>query len=109
VRVTAVSLLDLAPTLLDLLGVRSDGRFVGRSLAPALLGDVEPPARPVLTECRRFGRDKRAVIDAGWKAIADRAVGTLELYDLAADPGERTNLVDRRGELAERLAGWLAY
>jgi arylsulfatase A-like enzyme len=97
-----VSLLDLAPTLVDLLGVPTDAGFVGRSLVPLLAGGALPP-RPVLGACTRFGRDKRMVVAWPYKVIVDRAVGTAELYDLAADPGERENLVDRAGDDAARL------
>lgn len=102
-RHTPVSLLDLMPTLLDLVGAAPSAPTVGRSLAPALFGG-EPAPRPVLSECARFGRDRRAVIDGRWKLIWDREVGTLELYDLERDPGERQNLVATEPGVVQRLA-----
>ena len=86
-----VSLIDLAPTVLDLLGVASSTPMVGRSLAPLLRGESLEP-RPVVAECQRFGRDKVARIEWPRKLIVDRAVGTAEIYDLVADPAERRNL-----------------
>ncbi len=93
---TPVSLLDLAPTIVDLLGIPG-GVFVGRSLA------APAGPRPVFAECRRFGRDRRLVLEGHHKLIVDRATGARELYDLAADPAERRNLVEERPEVAARL------
>lgn len=101
-RQTAVSLLDVAPTVADLVGVAPDAPMVGRSFARALFGG-EPEARPVLSECTRFGRDRRAVIDGNHKLIVDRSIGTLELYDLAADPMERKNLVEAQPQRVREL------
>ena len=39
----------------------------------------------------------------GQKVTPRWKYGPTELYDLAQDPGERTNLVDERGERATRL------
>lgn len=103
---TAVSLLDWAPTVLDLTGSRSEAPMMGRSLASALLGgSVE--ARPVFVECARFGRSRRALIRWPHKLIVDPAVGTAELYDLAADPGERRNVLSDHTQVANELLGLL--
>jgi arylsulfatase A-like enzyme len=106
-RDAPVSLLDLAPTLVDLLGVSTDAGFIGQSLVPLLRGEAAP-ARTLLAECRRFGRDKRMVLAWPRKLVLDRAVGTVELYDLATDPRERTNLVERDADAAAHLAAMAA-
>jgi len=104
---TVVSLLDVAPTLLDVLGVASPAPMMGRSLRPALLG--EPlETRPVFMECSRFGRSHSAVVEWPYKMIVDPSVRTTELYDLAQDPGERDNLLERDPAEARRLMSLLA-
>ena len=86
-----VPLLDLAPTLLDLLGVDSLPGREGRSLLDALHGaPVEP--RPVLTE---FGPESR-VTTSRWSLL--RREEGIALYDLEADPGEtRDRAAERPG------------
>ena len=42
-------------------------------------------------------------MEGDWKLIEWFEDDSIELYDLATDPGERTNLVDDRPEVAERL------
>jgi arylsulfatase A-like enzyme len=103
---TPVSLLDLAPTLLDLLGVTTDAPLAGRSLLPLLAGEPST-ARPVVSECFRFGRRKRAVVVWPHKLIVDDAVGTYQLFDLEADPAERSNLADREPSTLAALAALL--
>jgi len=127
-----VSLVDLAPTLLDLVGVPpppalADG-FDGRSLAAAFDGDPFPEL-PTFAESghaffpelvrRRVTNDVpgrfRAVTLGGWKLIhTPGAEGALawELYDLRSDPGETMDLWaadhPRVRALAALLRGWTA-
>ena len=93
-----VGLVDLYPTVLDLLGVMPpEGAAVtGRSLAGALAGGEEPAPAPIYAESlvplRQFGwSDLRVVRQGPYKYIqAPRP----ELYDLEADPSESRNLAD---------------
>lgn len=87
-----VSLVDLAPTLLDLAGVRAPAPLDGASLAPLLGGAGRGPG-PVYLE---FAGDDRV---PAWRAVRTRrwlyvelATGERELYDLRRDPAELENL-----------------
>jgi len=98
-RVTTV---DLAPTLLRLLDLAPPPEMTGRDLRLALRGERLPP-EPLYAESL-FGRlncrwsSLRAWTTGDWKLIdGSRA----ELFDLAADPGERN---DRAVEEAPRVA-----
>ncbi len=94
-----VSLLDLAPTLADWLGLAPFTPTVGRPLAdgaPAasLIGrsraDLDAPAdrTPLLAEAIAYGPDLVMVRQDSWKLIARRDGAPLALFDLADDPGE---------------------
>jgi arylsulfatase A-like enzyme len=102
-----VSLVDVAPTLLELAGVDAAAAdFDGRSRAPWLRGGeaaaAPPPAAPLLlaTSRRASWRGLRAA-DAAY--LVDLATGREELYDLRADPGQRHDLA---GERTEEVAAW---
>ena len=102
-------LLDVAPTALALLGQRPLPEAEGVSLVPTLAGkSQEIPFAYVETyqPWISYGWSPlSAVRQAGWKLIqAPRP----ELYDLARDPGEEHNLVDRNASTAQHLRGLLA-
>ncbi len=86
-----VSLIDLAPTVLDLFGLPVPGVFMGESLMPLVAGKVQTLSRPVAADT---GRHQQALyFPDGKKVINDVKRHTIEVYDLKADPGELTNLV----------------
>lgn len=86
VRDDLVSLVDVAPTLLDLLALAPMELSQGTSFAGALRGEA-PAERPVVELSANtlvFG-----VRDTRWKLFGQNE---YHLYDLAADPREATNL-----------------
>lgn len=95
-RVTdPVALVDVAPTVLGLLGVPAPAGMQGRSLVP-LLGPHPPPPAPRARFARsrfegRWNLDSVRVAD--WKLIRRARDGgrDWELYDLAHDPREARN------------------
>jgi hypothetical protein len=87
----AVSLIDLGPTLLDWFGVDTPASFMGESLVPLLLGQSREFSRPIVAET---GLKQSMLFPSGRKVIRDLRRQTLEMYDLAQDPGELHNLSD---------------
>lgn len=98
-----VSLVDVAPTLADLLGVTPPANAVGRSLVPVMRG--EPlPERPLLAELRQR-RDvvERALVDGRWKLVRSPRSRTDELFDRAADPLDAVNVAGQHPQRREAL------
>jgi arylsulfatase A-like enzyme len=85
-----VSLIDLTPTLLDLLGVPPGGGFQGISLAPSLRagGPENAPGDRVLFSENTLEFYRLAIRTPGWKALLER--GTTEIFHLDRDPGEHS-------------------
>jgi arylsulfatase A-like enzyme/predicted Zn-dependent protease len=104
-----VQLIDLAPTVLEGLGLVVDERLPGRSL-------LAPPPRPGTVAI--FAETVFPRLHFGWSELASVIVGDTqyigaprpELYDLGTDPDQGTDLVGREparaAELAARLAAW---
>jgi arylsulfatase A-like enzyme len=85
-----VGLIDLGPTILDLFGAETPPASMGQSLVPLLAGGDAPLDRPLLAE----GRLRRALYWGDLKVIDDPRRKVVEVFDLAADPGEAHNLFD---------------
>lgn len=112
-RVEAMSLVsDVAPTLLDMVGVEGDDTITGRSLLPLLSGEqdqVYGPNDPIGMEVSgnsalykgdfKITRHMPPTGDAAWR-----------LYNMAEDPGETRDLSDQLPDKkAELLADYQAY
>src|SRR5205823_2128291 len=113
-------LIDLAPTLLDLAGIRPPDTFDGRSMLPALNANGPRSVRVQADAADGGGRiayfeAMDANLTRNWAPLSGLVSGHYklielpgpELYDLAADPGETTNLFTREGERARTLEALL--
>jgi N-sulfoglucosamine sulfohydrolase len=138
-----VSHIDVYPTLCEIAGIERPSFLQGTSLLPLVRGETSAihdeifaemtwhaayePQRAIRTErwkyIRRFGSrttpvlancddspSKDLLISLGW---AEQAVAFEQLYDLAFDPNEASNLAtdpryeQTRRELSERLSSWM--
>ncbi|MBP7148959.1 MAG: sulfatase-like hydrolase/transferase [Acidobacteria bacterium] len=98
-----VSIVDIPATILDFAGIGQEFGG-GRSLRPLWEGAAQP--RPAFAES--VGRGSESVTacwDGNLKYVRrDGVRGRNEqLFDLAADPGEKTDVSDRRRDQLERL------
>lgn len=84
-------LLDLFPTLCDLLELKPPAGLEGESLRPLWEGTKERVRDSVFLPYMQI---QRAVRDERWKLIAYPKIGHLQLFDLQTDPYETSNLID---------------
>jgi arylsulfatase A-like enzyme len=114
-----VRLIDVLPTISDILGVEVVAPIDGRSLLPLMTGE-ETAGRQALATHTSKGPLRAAIRDRGFKYIA--IVGRRDskkhpkitplppqhqLYDLSVDPGEQDNLAETNPELTQAFGAAL--
>lgn len=95
-----VQLMDIAPTLLDFAGIDTPDTWEARPLTPMLRTGAWPEGRFRDHVYAELGRDhiqsasELVIMRRGvrWKIVVYPGERDGELYDLASDPGETTNL-----------------
>lgn len=106
-----VSLVDLAPTLVELAGGHMTRPVSAESLVPFISGERGiDPERTVLAELLPDGLhpyDVKVLRRGDTKLMWWSRDGRIQLFDLASDPEERVDLSDDRPEQAARLLGEL--
>ncbi|HEY8142803.1 MAG TPA: sulfatase [Kofleriaceae bacterium] len=109
-RITGeVRLIDVAPTITDLLGVAPPPSFDGESLVPQLDG-APVPDRPMFAELipdKKVPRRVVSIAAGGWQLIVDFALGSRELFDLKEDPTAQKNRLVEAPDRARELEGLL--
>ena len=120
---------DIVPTLLDILGIRENFDFDGKTLVPLIKGEVKRVRFAIFAE-ESVAHRKRAIRTERWKYICSvegetvsgfetkeilkmsnevcRLCGFVhaqreELYDLKKDPNETSNIIEKRSEVAQKM------
>lgn len=98
-------LVDIMPTILDLVGVSRPATLDGRSLRPLIAGEREAGDRVSYFEAlnANLTRNWAPLTGAVSKGLKLIDLPIPELYDLASDSGELHNMYARRPDLAKPL------
>jgi len=111
-----ISLLDIAPTVLDALGITAPESMVGRSALARVLGGPPLEPRPIFAQllpAPSWNHKWMAMVsgDGRYKLIYRLSDSAFELYDLTKDKSEENNLASAQPELTaklrEQLTRWI--
>lgn len=98
------SMVDLAPTILEMFGVAKDPGMVGESLVGEMKGGEAKPRDVFIDLPRSSDNDRRrAMIRGKHKLIAFGDDFSFQLYDVVADPAEKNDLAKTEKELFETM------
>lgn len=105
-----VRMIDIMPTLLDLVGIQGDFKpedklLKGQSLTPLLFGEKKS------LDLLGYSESHYPSLHYGWSNLISLRAGSYkyiqapkpELYDLATDPDEKKNLIDEQPEIASKM------
>jgi arylsulfatase A len=112
---------DWVPTLLELAGTKTDQKVDGISMASTLKGEQQPEREFLYREFPNYSGQQilrsgqwklvRQNLNAKSKASAKRPksssaapAGSMELYDLSADPNETTDVAAQHPDVVQRLS-----
>jgi choline-sulfatase len=101
---TPRSHVDLAPTIMELLGAKPTEGLPGTSLLAELRG-ADAPARDVLVDLPedKYNERRRALVRGKHKLIGFGNDARFSLFDLSADPKESDDLYKKQPELAAQM------
>jgi arylsulfatase A-like enzyme/Tfp pilus assembly protein PilF len=101
---TVARSIDILPTLLDYSGLPSPAGLEGRSLRPAADGREMEDA-PSYAESFYTQLELGWAPLYGWRTATHKFIDAphAELYDLAQDASEKTNLIAQQGALADQM------
>jgi arylsulfatase A-like enzyme len=97
---------DILPTLADIADAQPPPGIDGVSMARALRGDPQPAHDFLYWEFHERGF-QQAVRMGSWKAVRLKRDAPLELYDLAADPGEQRDVAATNPAVVARIEAYL--
>lgn len=106
---TPVTTIDILPTALAVAGQKATG-VDGVDLTPLLRGETIPP-RDMFWHYPHYSNQGAfpggAIRSGDWKLIENYEDGSVALYQLAQDPGEREDLAPREPERVKAMRGKL--
>ncbi|MFQ5649570.1 MAG: sulfatase [bacterium] len=104
----SVSSIDLAPTILHLLGIEAPASFEGQSLIPLIEGHEEGE-RVITAHLQAPSFEVVSMMREGMKFISRTGFNAGKyLFNLSVDPREQNNLIDEYPEIAAELEAELA-
>jgi arylsulfatase A-like enzyme len=101
-----VRLVDVVPTLCEVLEIPPFGPIQGSSLLP-VIGGAREAHRPAWSEYATATYSVRSVRLPPYRLLDDPKLGGPVLFDVERDPLERINLAGQRPEAVDRMLGRL--
>jgi len=101
---------DFLPTCAALIGAKlpAEVKTDGLSVLTLLKGDAVPKRDYFYWELHEAGPSLQAIRFGDWKAVKNGPSAAVELYDLKADPGEKTDLAAKNPDVVAKAVKLMA-
>lgn len=101
---------DVLPTCADLIGAKlpAGAKTDGVSVLPLLKGGAAPKREFFYWELHEAGPSLQAIRFGDWKAVKSGPSAAVELYDLKADLGEKTDLAAKNPDAVAKAVKLMA-
>jgi len=101
---------DFLPTCAELIGIKlpAKAKTNGVSILPLLKGGAAPKRDYFYWELHEAGPSLQAIRFGDWKAVKNAPSAALELNDLKADPGEKTDLAAKNPDVVAKAVKLMA-
>jgi arylsulfatase A-like enzyme len=98
--------IDVAPTIMDLMGQEPLQSFMGKSLVPEIYGAPAEPREPLVLELAEDSHNphRRAVIQGDYKYTVYESGWKKLLFNLKTDPAEEEDLSEQQPEKLAEMA-----
>lgn len=103
-----VGIIDIFPTILDILSIPQEPNFDGKSLVPLITGKRGYDKRAIISELYRDENNALSVSQDKWKYIHDYKNNKIELFDIKNDKNEKINLADKNPDVKQLMENQLA-
>jgi arylsulfatase A-like enzyme len=98
-----VRLIDIMPTILEILDMDIPGSFQGESLLRLIEEGKADKIWPAFSEETHWGDELKSVREGCYKFITNDSLDAFELYNLCSDLGEKKDLADAEKEKAREM------
>ncbi len=102
-----VEIIDIFPTILDILKIPQELTFDGKSLVPLMVEKKGYDKRAIVSELYKDKKDTLCVTQDKWKYIHNFKDKKIELFDMENDKQERINLSDKYPEVKQSMENYL--
>jgi arylsulfatase A-like enzyme len=93
--------IDLLPTILHLLKIKTAGNIQGENLLDFIRGDKRERSKPILVQA--YGGGSWGLIQGKWKLIYQIQGRNYQLFNLSQDPHEKKNLSKNNAKKVSQL------
>jgi len=102
-----VGIIDIFPTILDILNIPIELKLDGKSFLPLIENRKSSDKRIIVSELYREEANILSLIQGKWKYIHDYKENKAELYDLKMDRDEKINLIDKNPAIRSNMENQL--